>query len=266
MTGEAGSRPGPSAQAGGPGAVPGWHRITLDAVGSTNDEAKRLAGEGAPDRTLVTARRQEGGRGRRGRVWSSPEGNLYVSFVLRHGRTPSVAAQLSFVAAVALAEALCALLPDGVAVRCKWPNDILLDGAKVAGMLLETEGEGGWLVVGIGVNIRHEPERPLYPATSLLAKSAAGIGPEEVLAHFLPAFDRWYGRWSAQGFAPVRAGWLAAAHGVGGPVTVRLETSSMEGRFVDLDADGALLLERSDGTVTRVTAGDVHFGGQSGRA
>ena len=194
MTDGGGNRTGAPAGSGVPGTVPGWHRIALEVVGSTNDEAKRLARGGAPDRTLVTAARQEAGKGRRGRVWSSPEGNLYASFVLRHGRPPATAAQLSFVTAVALAEALCDLLPDGPAVRCKWPNDVLIDGAKVAGILLEAEGEGGWLVVGLGVNIRHEPEQPLYPATSLLAKETGKVGPEDVLARFLPAFDRWYAR------------------------------------------------------------------------
>lgn len=261
MTGDLGSGTESSAQADGTVTVPGWRHIALEAVDSTNDEAKRLAMQGAADRTIVTARRQEAGRGRRGRSWSSPEGNLYASFVLRHGRSLAAGAQLSFVTAVALAEALCGLLPGTAAVRCKWPNDVLVGGAKVAGILLETEGEAGWLVVGTGVNIRHVPEQPIYPVTSLLAEGVGNVGTGEVLARFVEAFDRWYARWAVQGFAPIRAAWLGVAHGIGGPVTVRLSATSLEGRFVDLDGDGALLLEMPDGTMRRITAGDVHFGG-----
>ncbi|HEV7370880.1 biotin--[acetyl-CoA-carboxylase] ligase [Arenibaculum sp.] len=248
----------------------GWRLLAHDVVGSTSDVAKALARDGAAHGTVVTARRQEAGRGRRGRAWTSPEGNLLASIVLRPGGRPARAAQLSFVAAIAVAEALCALVPDAVAVRCKWPNDVLLDGAKVSGILLESETTAGgtvdWLVVGIGVNVLHHPDDALYPTTSLRAAGAAVRGPEDVLEPLAAALDRWERRWAAQGFAPVRAAWLSVAHGRGGPVTARLDNATFQGRFADVDEDGALVIETAEGGLRRIAAGDVFFGGQPGSA
>ncbi|HSK39238.1 MAG TPA: biotin--[acetyl-CoA-carboxylase] ligase [Arenibaculum sp.] len=246
----------------------GWRLLSHDAVTSTNDVAKRLAREGAAHGTVVAARRQEAGRGRRGRSWSSPEGNVYASVVLRPGMPADQAAQLSFVAAVATAQALGDLLPGDLPVRCKWPNDVLIDGAKVSGILLETEtGPAGgieWIVLGIGINVLHHPEPAAgdtgYPVTSLAARGATQTDPRNVLGAVVEAFRTWYGRWMAQGFAPVRANWLAAAYGIGGPVTVRLEHATLHGRFAGLDADGALLLERDGAAIHRIKAGDVFFG------
>jgi BirA family biotin operon repressor/biotin-[acetyl-CoA-carboxylase] ligase len=269
-------RSGPEAGAAGAAALDGgtcrlprgWRHLAHDVVGSTNDIAKDLARGGAAHGTVVTARRQEAGRGRRGRVWSSQDGNLFVSIVLRPGGSPARAAQLSFVAAVALAEALCTLVPGPVAVRCKWPNDVLLDGAKVSGILLESETTAGgsvdWLVLGIGVNVLHHPGDALHPATSLRAAGAAVQGPEEVLEPFAAALDRWERRWAVQGFAPVRAAWLSVAHGRGEPLTARLATETLQGRFMDIEEDGALLIETAEGTLRRIAAGDVFFGRRPG--
>lgn len=244
-----------------PGLPPFFRLVPLEVCGSTNDEARQLAQNGAPEGTLVWARRQEYGRGRRGRAWSSPEGNLFMSLVLRPAVPPGQAAQVSFVAAVALGEAVSALIPG--APRLKWPNDVLIDGAKSAGILLESEpGRAGavdWLVLGIGVNVHHFPPDLEYQATSLAAAGAAGVSVETVLERVAASFQAWYQRWLAQGFAPVRAAWLNAAHGLGGPVTVRLSEESFTGHFVDLDAGGALLVETPAGLRT-VTAGDIFFG------
>ncbi|WP_236024878.1 biotin--[acetyl-CoA-carboxylase] ligase [Arenibaculum pallidiluteum] len=235
----------------------------FDTVGSTNDEAKSLARAGAPHGTLVTARIQESGRGRRGRSWSSPEGNLFLSAVLRPEAPAARAAQLSFAAAVALAECLGAFLPVGITIAAKWPNDVLLEGAKVAGILLEAEsgdGQGGWVVLGVGVNCRHHPEDAPYPATSLAAHGAVSPVPGLVLRAFVDRLDHWIVRWTREGFEPVRRAWLGWAVGIGGPVTVRLDRETLEGRFADLDTDGALLLELPGGVRRRIHAGDVHFG------
>lgn len=245
-----------------PAGVPlpqGWRVLAFEVLGSTNDEAKRLAGEGAAHGTLVTARRQEAGRGRRGRGWSAPEGNLYVSAVLRPRRPGAALAQLSFAVALAAAEALPRFLPAGVEVAVKWPNDVLLDGAKAVGILLETEG-ADWVVAGVGINCLHHPEDTPYAATSLAAKGAASASPALVLGAFAERLAHWTERWEADGFAAVRQAWLARARGVGGPVTVRLADETLEGVFAGLDADGVLLLELPDGSRRGIGAGDVHFG------
>ncbi|HYC03095.1 MAG TPA: biotin--[acetyl-CoA-carboxylase] ligase [Azospirillaceae bacterium] len=238
--------------------LPDWYRLTeLERCGSTNDVAKELARSGAPEGTLVRTLMQEAGRGRRGRAWTSIPGNLYCSLVLRPHGGPARAAEISFVAALAVAQAVSDLVPG--APKVKWPNDVLLDGAKIAGILLESEpGPGGtveWLVLGVGVNVSGHPEGLDYPATSL-REAGADIDAGEVLALYGRHFLTWYERWQTYGFAPVRAAWLNAAQGLGGPVTVRLAAESFEGRLVDLDEEGGLIVETGTGR-RRVTAGDV---------
>ncbi|MFM2043697.1 MAG: biotin-[acetyl-CoA-carboxylase] ligase, birA [Pseudomonadota bacterium] len=253
---------GPEAPRRLPDLTPFYRLVALETCGSTNDEARELARNGAPEGTLVWTRRQDYGRGRRGRTWSSPEGNLFMTVVLRPAVAPAAAAQVSFVAAVALAEAIGSLIP-GVP-RLKWPNDVLIDGAKTAGILLESEpGRAGtvdWLVLGIGVNVCHFPPDTEYRATSVAASGAPQVTVETMLERLADRLEVWYRRWSTQGFAPVRAAWLAAAHGLGGPVMVRLGDGAFTARFADLDADGALVAELESGATRRVTAGDVFFG------
>ena len=142
--------------------LPAFYRLlAYEQIDSTNEEAKRLAAAGAPAGTLVWAGEQLAGRGRRGRGWASPPGNLYVSLLLRPACPPAQACQLNFVAAVALAEAVSALLPAGAGVALKWPNDVLVGGAKVSGILLEASAaldrSIDWLVIGAGVNIASHP-------------------------------------------------------------------------------------------------------------
>jgi len=229
-------------------------------IGSTNDEAKRLARAGAPDRTLVWAGEQTAGRGRRGRVWSSPPGNLYLSLLLRPGGSPGQAAQLGFVAALGLGEALERLTDGKLALRYKWPNDLLANGGKLAGILLESEtGPSGtveFLVIGIGVNLICGPSSAEYPATSLVGEGIATVAPARLLEAFVHCFDSWAWRWREEGFAPVRAAWLTRASGIGQAILVRLERSTLAGRFVDLDENGALLLDGAEGR-RLVAAGDV---------
>lgn len=236
-----------------------FHLISLDECTSTNDVARKLATEGAAEGTIIQAHRQTAGRGRRGRAWDSQQGNLACSLILRPGLPPGRAALISFVAAVAVGEALSGLLPGRVTL--KWPNDVLVDGAKISGILLESEaGRGGtveWLVLGIGVNVRHFPADVMYPATSVLA-SGADLAVEAVLEAYATSFAAWYQRFLAQGFAPVRAAWLNAAQGLGGAVTVRLHDENFTGRLLDMDDDGVLLVDVG-GDVRRVTAGDVFF-------
>ena len=240
----------------------GCSLIELDSVGSTNDEARTRALDGAADGTVVWAREQAAGRGRRGRTWTSPVGNLYTSTIMRPARPTGEAAQLSLVTAVALADALCEILPPDADIACKWPNDILVDGCKTAGILLESSGTGdqvSWIVIGCGVNIASHPEDTAYPATDLNAVSGKDIALETVLEHYLDRLFAWRGRWLEDGVEPIRRAWLDRAAGIGGPITVRLPDRELSGRFHDMDADGALLLELPDGERRRITAGDVFF-------
>jgi BirA family biotin operon repressor/biotin-[acetyl-CoA-carboxylase] ligase len=240
----------------------GCHLIALDRIGSTNDEAKGRAAEGAPDGTVIWAREQTAGRGRRGREWSSPVGNLYLSILLRPARPAHEAAQLSLVAAVALGDAIAASLPSGVSVACKWPNDILVDGCKTAGILLESSGAQGdgsveWVVVGCGVNVVSHPDTALYPATDLNAAGGVNVTMESLLERFLTAFFAWRDTWRDSGIGPVRGAWLARAAGLGGNVTVRLPNREMTGRFAAMDETGSLVLELPDGSRETIAAGDV---------
>ncbi|OYQ33406.1 biotin--[acetyl-CoA-carboxylase] ligase [Niveispirillum lacus] len=238
-----------------------FHLHAVDECGSTNDVAKQMAGDGAPEGTLVWALRQTAGRGRRGRAWSSEPGNLACSLILRPSLPAGEAALTSFVAAVAVGEAVSALVPGKVTL--KWPNDVLVDGAKISGILLESEAGGkgsvDWLVLGVGINVRHCPAEALYPATSMLA-AGADVSVEHVLTAYAGAFEVWYQRFLRQGFAPIRAAWLNAAQGLGGAVTIRLQDEAFTGRLVDMDEGGVLIVETGGG-VRRITAGDVFFPG-----
>ncbi len=241
----------------------GYRLVACEALDSTNDEAARQARAGAPDGTVIWARRQTAGRGRHGRRWESPDGNLYCSVLLRPESLPAEAAQLTFVAALALGRALGEVLPEAATLTFKWPNDVLLDGRKVAGILLESSGSRDgrldWLVVGCGLNVRHFPLDAAFPATSLCAAGVPAPDIGALLAAFLESFALWRGRWQADGLPPVRDAWLARAARIGGDVSVRLPDSTLRGRFAGLDAAGALLLDLPDGSRRTVTAGDVFF-------
>jgi BirA family biotin operon repressor/biotin-[acetyl-CoA-carboxylase] ligase len=244
--------------------LPSFYRLVAhERIDSTNEEAKRLAADGAPQGTLVWAGEQQVGRGRRGRSWTSPPGNLYVSLLLRPACPPAQACQLNFVAAVALAEAVSGLLPAGAAVTLKWPNDVLVEGAKVSGILLEAaaalDRSIDWLVIGVGVNLASHPAETPYPATNLRREGAADVTVAAALRAFAECFLAGYETWRGQGFAPVRARWLASARGFGEPIEVRLERETLQGRFGDLDESGALMLDMPDGGRRQITTGDLFF-------
>lgn len=249
----------------GAGLPPAYRLVALDTVDSTNEEGKRLARGGAPDKTMVWAARQTAGRGRGGRVWSSPPGNLYLSLVLRPACPAARAVELGFVAAVALGAALRAEAGD-LPFAFKWPNDVLLRGRKLAGILIEADGGPtpvlDWLVLGVGVNLESHPTGTEFPATSLMVEGAAGVSVEGLRDAFAACFLDAMETWQRQGFPLVREQWLAGATGIGRAITVRLPNAVLKGRFIDLDVDGALLLapETEDRPVRRITAGDVFLG------
>jgi BirA family biotin operon repressor/biotin-[acetyl-CoA-carboxylase] ligase len=230
----------------------GWTLVALDSVGSTNDEAGRLAEAGAREGTIVWAREQTGGRGRRGRVWASPRGNLYSSTILRPDCPAARAAELGFAAGLAVAD----LVPAGREVRLKWPNDVLVEGGKVAGILAESAvGEDGrvdHVVLGIGVNVGFAPELPemRYRGATL------GGSVEAALERLAAGLARWLGVWRGDGFEAVRAAWLAKAGPLGALVDVKLGEELVSGRFAGLDRDGALLLDTDRGA-RRIVSGEM---------
>lgn len=252
---------------GEPRLPPAYRLVALDSVDSTNEEAKRRARAGAEDGTLIWARSQTHGRGRSGRTWASPRGNLYLSLILQPDCAPADAAQLSFVAALGAGAALGEVVPPMVEVRYKWPNDILLNRRKAGGILLETESitrdRLDWLVLGVGLNVAAHPSDAAFPATSLRNEGADEVTVEALLDAFARHFLSWVNRWLADGFEPVRLAWREQALGIGAPVQVRLPNAELGGTFEDIDADGALLVRRADSSLQRVTAGDVFFGNRT---
>jgi BirA family biotin operon repressor/biotin-[acetyl-CoA-carboxylase] ligase len=229
------------------------------SVGSTNDEARRLARAGAADMTTLRADEQTGGRGRGGRSWASPAGNLYLSLIIRPHCPASRAAELGFIAGLALTDML-APHAGASAARLKWPNDVLLGGRKLAGILLEAESNGERLecvVIGMGANLISHPDATAMPATDLLTATGRRIDPRDCVEPLRAAFARWREAWEEAGFAVIRESWRARAAGRGERVRVRLPTGDITGRFEDIDADGALLLTRPDGARQRISAGDV---------
>jgi len=238
----------------------GFRLVSYETLASTNDEAKRLARDGAEEGTLVWALEQTAGRGRRGRVWASPAGNLYASLILRPEVPARRGMQLGFVAAIALGEALRAIIPGRGKPAYKWPNDLLLNGRKVAGILLESESSGGarlaFIVVGIGVNLVSSPQEAEFPATSVAEQNLGVIAPAAMLEEFARQFQHWARRWREDGFAPVRAAWRAGATLLGEPIRVQLEDVTLYGRALDLDEQGALLLDAADG-LRQISVGQV---------
>jgi len=222
----------------------------LPEIGSTNDWLLARV-QALPDGHWVIADRQTAGRGRRGRVWNDGAGN-FMGSVLVHADGP--VQQLSFVAALAVVEALGEIISPAF-VTLKWPNDVLLNGTKCAGILLERQGSA--LVVGIGINLAHHPEGTERPATSLAAAGLPVPQPLDVLERLAARFTHWRQIWAREGLAPVRAAWLAHAGGLGQRMVARLGTEAPEGRFDGLAADGALLLRLDDGSVRAIHAGEV---------
>ena len=242
-----------------------YNLVSLDTTDSTNADARRLATDGAPEGTFVQARSQGAGRGRRGRDWASPPGNMYASLILRPDCPPATAAQISFFTPLAIHDAINRFIPDGNEALLKWPNDVLINREKVAGILLESHLANGnkldWLVVGMGINIDSFPDQVERPATSLRA-CGADVSVTDFTEACAEAMLHWYKIWQKSGFAPVREAWLRSAWGQGGPVEVRLGAETFHGVFEDLDETGALVVSTPQGT-RLVTAGDV-FPGEQG--
>jgi BirA family biotin operon repressor/biotin-[acetyl-CoA-carboxylase] ligase len=241
-----------------PALPPGWRLECHESLPSTACAIRARAEAGEAAGLAILARRQSAGRGRAGRGWSSPEGNLYLSLLLRPTAPARCSGQWGLLAGVALAEAAAARDPDAGALRLKWPNDLLRHGAKVAGIL--TEGalaadpppRMAWIAFGIGVNLAVAPRLP-DRATATLALAEP---PEAFAARLIARLDHWVAVQARDGFGPVRAAWEARGPSLGGAVAVRDGPATLTGRFAGLAPDGGLLLDTDQGR-RHILAGEV---------
>jgi BirA family biotin operon repressor/biotin-[acetyl-CoA-carboxylase] ligase len=260
----------------------GYRLLRFETIGSTSTEAMSRLKAGDPGQIWITSAEQTAGRGRRGRAWTAPTGNLSVSLALQIDRSPAEVAKLGFVAGLALGTALYYLLPNvkvGMAldgadligqqgepvgrIALKWPNDVTIAGRKLSGILLEAEPLGSGhlgVVVGIGVNVVAAPVGLPYPVASL-RDFGGQVSADMILAKLIEVWPDLYATWlEVDGFAKIRAGWLGFAQGLGQPVAVSLGSRVISGTFETIDSDGRLILMDEDGVRHAIAAGDVHFG------
>ncbi len=240
-----------------------FRHLPLGDVGSTNAELLERARTGEASGLWLTADRQLTGRGRRGRTWTSEPGNLYSSLLLIDPAEPALLGSLPLAVAVAVHDAIAAVLPlDGGRLAIKWPNDVLIDGAKTSGILIESEflsDRRQAVVIGCGINIAHHPNVEGYPSTCL-AERGVGVSPQELFARLFTTMERVLRDWDrGRGVSEIRDQWIERCTGIGGPIVVRLPDSEIHGQFAGIDGDGRLLLALPDGGHQTISAGDVFF-------
>ncbi|MGH7066380.1 MAG: biotin--[acetyl-CoA-carboxylase] ligase [Acetobacteraceae bacterium] len=227
--------------------------VWLDSIDSTNAELNRLAERGALGGSVVAALRQTAGRGRHGRTWTSLPGNLNASFLVRPAPPPRETPCLGFAAALAVAETLTGYLPSSLRPRLKWPNDVLLAGGKIAGILLERGAD--WVVIGIGVNLAEAPPDLPYPAETL-ASFGAPPAPADFLPGLVASLERWLARLEREGFSPISSAWLALGPTPGETLSVLSGDETVSGCFAGLGPEGALQLETPSG-MRAIHSGEV---------
>ena len=233
----------------------GYALTRHDQLDSTNEEACRRAQAGETGPLWISAARQTVGRGRRGRNWETLTGNLAATLLLTPPRPLAEWPQLSFAAAIATADMVAECAPHA-RIAVKWPNDVLGDGRKLAGILLERAGAA--LAIGIGVNLAYFPAETEFPATALAELGAGPVAADAALAKLAVHFAKWYDIWVMQGFAPLRDAWLARAAGLGARIRARLPEGERFGLFEGIDESGGLLLNEA-GRIRTISAGEVFF-------
>ncbi|KAA2212737.1 biotin--[acetyl-CoA-carboxylase] ligase [Teichococcus oryzae] len=237
-----------------------WRLSVHDELASTQDAVLAAAADGEPEGLAILARRQSAGRGTQGRSWRSPPGNLYLSLLWRPGGAIRDLPQWSLMAAVALAECARGFLPDGAPLALKWPNDLLLGGAKCAGILTDAsaDAEGGlaWVVFGLGVNLAHAPELPDRPTASFAQAGLPPPDPARFAGALLRTLAEWRQRQARLGFACVRQAWLGYGPAIGGELELRRGGEAHRGRFLGLADDGRLLLDVG-GTARAFVSGEI---------
>jgi BirA family biotin operon repressor/biotin-[acetyl-CoA-carboxylase] ligase len=236
----------------------GYDRLILDQTDSTNEEARRRIGAPAP--LWIAARKQTAARGRQGRAWAAPRGNLSATLLIGRDEAPGDLARLSFHASLAVVDLFAHFAPSAE-IATKWPNDALLNGKKAAGILLDNFGAGAGrkanLAIGIGVNLAHHPDpaQSRWPPTSLLAETGMAPTIEEALVVLADSLDHWLG---IPDFAVIRDAWMVRASHLGQRIETRLPDRTLSGIFEEVDAEGALVLRTPDG-IRRIAAADIYF-------
>ncbi len=244
-----------------PRTADGISLVSFDTIGSTNAEALERAKSGERGPLWIAAKTQTGGRGRRGRVWVSEPGNLYASLLLSDPAPPAVLPGICFVAALALHDAILDVT-SGLApasLKLKWPNDLLLGGSKIAGILVEgiSQDSVHSAAVGFGVNCKHHPESTEFPAANL-TDAGFPVSPATLLAALADAMNARLKEWNrGVNFAAIRSAWTLRAAGINEAIEVRLPDRTIGGTFESLDPDGGLILRRADGSLETIHAGDV---------
>ena len=236
-----------------------WQVQTLASTPSTQDVVHDLALDGAPSGTVIQAMKQESARGRHGKIWQAPMGNLYMSLLLRPQCEIAQAGELAFVVAVALSNALDEFIDTKQHKKTlKWPNDVLVNGLKISGILLETNLKDESLdnvVIGIGLNIFNAPDFAVCLNDVAKDPVYVNVVRDKVLMELASVYDVW----QAQGIAPIRLKWLSKAHGLGQTITARLSNETHKGVFEGLSEDGALILKMDNDERKFISAGEVHF-------
>ncbi|MCY0095314.1 biotin--[acetyl-CoA-carboxylase] ligase [Hoeflea ulvae] len=240
-----------------------FRHVELGDVASTNVECMERARAGEAGGLWITAVRQTGGRGRRGRVWVSEPGNLYSSLLLIDPAPWAQMPSLPLAVTLAVHQAVAKVLPGKAgALRIKWPNDVLVDGCKTAGILIEAEqlADGRRaVVIGCGINVAHRPETGLYPATCL-AEQGSSATPQTLFAQLVVSMSEALAVWDqGRGLSRIRDAWLERANGIGKPVTVNLPDRQLQGVFDGIDGEGRLMLALPDGQKQMIASGDVFF-------
>lgn len=229
-----------------------------DEIDSTSEEAKRRAANGSIGPVWIAARQQTAGRGRLGRQWQSPTGNLFATLLFPAQDGFSEAGRVPFAGALAAHDTCSAIVPDAD-IKLKWPNDVRVEGAKLSGMLVETGTHLGviWIALGIGINVATAPQIEDYRTTSLMALGAStALQPEHVLEELSAATSKRL-KQAGQNFAALLSDWETRAEALGQTVTAGPHSNRVTGRFVGLAEDGGLRLEQNDGTVTVIRTGEV---------
>lgn len=242
-----------------------WRLAVFESLPSTSEFCRARAAAGEPEGLAVLALRQTAGRGSRGRSWESPPGSLALSVLLRPDTPVTEAGQWALLAGVAMAEGFSRFVPDYAALTLKWPNDLLLGGRKLGGILVDSQAAGdklAWLVIGFGANLAAAPHLPDRPAVACLADTGSAPPPEQAAHAILVRLGHWHG--VRERFAPVRGAWLRYGPPLGARTTLKLGTRQIEGRFAGLADDGSLLLQTAAG-VEAYAAGEVLLGGQPPR-
>ena len=237
-----------------------WCVQSFAELGSTQDTLKELADHGAPEGTAIQALSQKNGRGRHGREWQSPLGNLYLSVLLRPMCSANKAGQISLFTALALANAMKDVLAADTVALVKWPNDILIEGRKCAGILLDTvlspQGEIQQVIIGMGVNMTSAPAGiGTFLNEHCVKKPDLTIFREKLLAQL----SFYYDMWQQEGFATIREEWLSMTYAPGAIVSVKLGEMMQRGAFAGIDENGNLLLRGDEGNMRVISAGDVYF-------